>query len=270
MYPGTLTHVPLVPTISLVSLDARAVRAGLLCRRATYFFYKRTKICNAATIMKSMRTNAARRASGFSLLEMAIVLAIILTMSAVTFISLQPLMKQQRVTNAYNTVLGAMRQARDNSVAQRTSYVVTLDTTTTPHSVTIQPTFPGPQGIQGPVTFSLPNDVTFNVVAGIPTAPTQTPDGFGVGAKAIDFGYTGQGAGAGGKNQIYFCPDGSAQDAAGGAGQCTGNLNNGVVYIARQGELLSSRALTVWGATGRIRGWRLLTSGVGGVAWKRQ
>lgn len=199
---------------------------------------------------------------------MVIVMSIILIMAGVSYVSMQPMLKAQHVNNAYNTVLSAMRQARDNSVAQRTSYVVTLDSTTIPHTITIAPTLPGPQGIQAPITYKLPQDVTFDAEFGIPTAPNKTPDGFGVGAKPIDFGYTGQGVGVGGKNIIYFCPDGTAQDATGGAGQCTGNMNNGVVYIARTGELLSSRALTVWGATGRIRGWRLYTSG--GTAWQRQ
>lgn len=222
-------------------------------------------------IMKSLRTNASRRTSGFSLLEMAIVMSLMLIMATVSFVSLQPMLRQQRVTNAYNITLSAMRQARDNSIAQRTSYVVTLDSTTTPHTIRVAPTFVGPQGILAPVTYALPNDVKFNIVSGIPTSPTLTPDGFGVGSKAIDFGFTGSGTGVGGKNLIYFCPDGSAQDAAGGgAGQCTGNLNNGVVYISRSGELLSSRALTVWGSTGRIRGWRLYSGGAGGVVWQRQ
>jgi len=224
---------------------------------------------SAATIMKSPRTNASRRTSGFSLLEMVMVLALIIIMATVSFISLRPLVRQQSVGNAYNTVLSAMRQARDNSIAQRTSYVVTLNSSTTPHSITIAPTFAGPQGIQAPVTYTLATDVRLSAESGIPTAPTNTPDGFGTGAKAIDFGYTSQG-GAGGKNLIYFCPDGSAQDAAGGIGQCTGNVNNGVVYIARPGDLMSSRAITVWGSTGRIRGWRLYNGGAGGVVWKRQ
>jgi len=41
-------------------------------------------------------------------------------------------MKQQRITNAYNTTLGAMRQARDNAVSQRTSYSVTFYTSLSP------------------------------------------------------------------------------------------------------------------------------------------
>ena len=220
--------------------------------------------------MSSLRKNRTGQTSGFSLLEMVMVLALIITLATVSFMSLQPMLRQQRVNNAYNTVLSAMRVARDYSVAQRTSYVVIMDSTTTPHSIRVQPTFVGPQGIQKTVSYSLPTDVGFRVVAGIPTAPSKTPDGFGTGAKAIDFGYTNAGAGVGGSNLIYFCPDGTAQDAAGGVGQCTGNLNGGVVYIARAGELLSSRAITVWGATGRMRGWRLYNGGAGGVIWQRQ
>ena len=65
---------------------------------------------------------------------------------------------------------------------------------------------------------------------------------------AIDFD---QGIVAGAKNVIYFYPDGSAADVL-------GNVNNGVVYIARPGFIDSSRAITLWGATGRLRGWRRL------------
>jgi len=183
--------------------------------------------------------------------------------------TLQPMLRQQRVNNAYNTLLSAMRQGRDNAIAQRTSYVVTFNTGATPQSVTVAPAFAGFQGALAPVTYSLPTDVNLRNEPGIPTANNNTPDSFGTSARAVDFGYTGQGAGAGGLNVIYFCPDGSAQDAAGGAGQCLGNFSNGVVYIARPGELLSSRALTVWGATGRVRGWRLYNGG-GGPAWSRQ
>jgi hypothetical protein len=60
---------------------------------------------------------------------------------------------------------------------------------------------------------------------------------------------------------IYFMPDGTAQDI-------NGNINNGVIYIARAGELYSSHAITVWGATGRMRGWRLFNNS--GTAYWRQ
>jgi prepilin-type N-terminal cleavage/methylation domain-containing protein len=236
------------------------------------FCMQNYKSSGSDNVMKNLRTNPSHRtsrASGFSLLEMMAVVAIMIIVATISFMSLQPMMKHQRVNNAYNTVLSAMRQARDNSIAQRTSYVVTLSTGTTPHSITVAPVFAGFQGALAPATYSLPLDVNFRNEPGIPNTNNNTPDSFGTGSNAIDFGYTGQGVGTGGKNIIYFCPDGSAQDGAGGAGQCSGNFSNGVVYIARPGELTSSRALTVWGATGRIRGWRLYDGG-GGPAWERQ
>src|SRR2546423_1348045 len=129
------------------------------------------------TIMKSFAGKTSRRTSGFSLLEMTIVLALIIVMASVSFLSLQPVMRQQRITNSYNTVLSAMRQGRDNSVAQRTSYSVTLNSAVTPNTITVAPTFPGPQGIQNPVTYALSADVGFIAVSGIPTAANKTPDG---------------------------------------------------------------------------------------------
>src|SRR5215470_7352800 len=112
--------------------------------------------------MSSLEKNTSsgqRTSRGFSLLEMMMALAILIVVSSISFMSLQPALKGQRVTNAYNTVLAAMRQARDNAVAQRTSYVVTLDTSTTPHSVSVAPTFAGFQGAQGTTTYKLPTDV---------------------------------------------------------------------------------------------------------------
>ncbi len=59
-----------------------------------------------------------------------------------------------------------------------------------------------------------------------------------------------------------FMPDGSARDV-------NGNLNSGILYLARNGDLYSSRAVTLYGATGRIRGWRLLRFG-GAPKWFQQ
>lgn len=206
-------------------------------------------------------------ASGFSLLEVAVVMAIIIIVASISIMSLQPSLRAQHITNAYNTTLSALRQARDNAVAQRTSYSVTFLASGSTNTITVAPTLSAFQGAQNAATYSLPADVAFTIVSGAPSS--STPDGFGSGAKAIDFGYTATGSGTGGQTVLYFCPDGSAQDATGGPGNCSGNWNSGVVYLARPGELLSSRALTVWGATGRIRGWRLYGKS-GGYQWHRQ
>jgi len=214
-----------------------------------------------------------QRASGFSLIEMITAIAIMLVVGTMTFVSLVPLLKQQRVTNAYNTTIAAMRQARANAVAQRTSYSVTFSNiNATQGQIVIAPTLTGGSqfnGEQNTATFLLPTDVGFNALSGIPTS--STPDNFGVGSAAVDFGYTFNGATGGGQTTIYFCPDGSSQDTS-GTGQCLGPnyWSGGVVYLARVGEITSSRAVTLWGGTGRIHGWRLYPKSGGGYLWLRQ
>jgi prepilin-type N-terminal cleavage/methylation domain-containing protein len=196
---------------------------------------------------------ARRRMRGFSLLELMIVVAILLVAAAIAFISLQPALRQERATNAYNTTLNTMRRARELAIGQRRTYIVTFNAGVT-SSMTIAPASVTPGGTT--VTYTLPTDVSFTTVSGLPAVG---PDGFGNGTTAIDFD---QNVGAGNKTSIFFMPDGSAQDI-------NNNMNNGVVYIARPGELNSLRAITLWGTTGRLRGWRLST--VGAVTkWTQQ
>jgi prepilin-type N-terminal cleavage/methylation domain-containing protein len=196
---------------------------------------------------------------GFSLIEMMVVVCLILIVTGFSIMAIQPALKQGHLTEGYNRTLMAMRQARDLSVAQRQIYFVTLNGAVQPNSITIT------QGSTGTVTatYLLPTDVAFDVEPGIPVSPVAaptTPDGFGVGAPAIDFD---QGVAGGTKNMIYFYPDGSAADVL-------GNVNNGVVYIARPGFVDSSLAITLWGATGRLRGWHIYKNGAAAYYWRQQ
>ena len=104
-------------------------------------------------------------------------------------------------------------------------------------------------------TYTLPPDIDFQVQAGFPAA---APDSFGTGTNAIDFD---QGMGLGSQNYIMFMPDGSSQDTL-------GNYNSGVLYMNRTGDLYSSRAVSVFGTTGRVRGWRLYNQS--GNTWVQQ
>jgi len=221
--------------------------------------------------LESIALHRRRRESGFSLLEMVTVLAISIIMSAVAIFSLTPLLNQQHVTNAYNTTLAAMRQARDNAVSQRTSYSVTFSNSVSPNTITVALASATFQNDQSTVIYQLPPGVQFYAASAIAstTAPdsTATQPTMGTGAHAIDFGYTGSG-GTGGQSTIYFCPDGSAQTASTCAG--SGNWDDGVVYIANPANLLSSRAVDLWGATGRIHGWRLYSAGGSSYQWVRQ
>ncbi len=193
---------------------------------------------------------------GFSLVETMIVVSLIMIASGVFFMSLQPALKDTRVTNAYNTTLMTLRRAREAAIAERRTYVITFSNAAVPNTITMT------QAATGQVVSvqTLPNDITFQVIIGIPTTLATTPDHFGTGGTAIDFD---QNVAGGAKNVICFNPDGSAQDV-------NSNANNGVIYLARSAELLSSRAITVWGSTGRLRGYRLYSVAVGGTIWRQQ
>jgi prepilin-type N-terminal cleavage/methylation domain-containing protein len=197
-----------------------------------------------------------RKNRGFSVLELMIALAIGLIMAGVTVLALMPLLKQNHVDAAYDTTLSVIRTYRSQSITQSKRYIIQF---TAPGTITVQywgvgvPVSPAPVTV---ATYTLPIDIQFAVQGGFPGA---APDGLGSGGTAIDFD---QGMGLGGQNYIMFMPDGSSQDTQ-------GNYNSGVVYLTRLGDLYSSRAISVFGTTGRVRGWRLYSQG-GGNVWVQQ
>ena len=209
----------------------------------------------------------SKKQCGFSLLEMMITVAIGLTLAGITSMALMPVMKQQHVTTAYNATLNTLRNARDRAAGDMRTYVVTFSNTAVPNTITVQQSVNATGGCQIPptgpviVTTVLPSDVTFQVEAGVPTsqstAPT-TPDTFGTAAFAVDMDEPT----APGSNTICMNPDGTASDAL-------GNVSNGVVYLGRTGDVYSARAITLWGSTGRVRGWRLYSIS-GTNTWRQQ
>lgn len=191
-----------------------------------------------------MRSHSTR---GFSIIEMMIVIVVALIGTAVAVMNFKPIIQQAHVNNAYNITLSALRQAREQAIGTRRVYIVTFSNAAIPNTVTIT------QGDNGTLiaTYQLPTDTSFLVQAGY---PTTGPDSFGTGGAAIDFDQNVAGASAADKKSLYFYPDGSVQDT-------NQNTNNGVVYVGRSADLNTPRAITVWGATGRIRGWRLTPAG---------
>jgi prepilin-type N-terminal cleavage/methylation domain-containing protein len=192
---------------------------------------------------------------GFSLLELIITLAIGLVMAGVTILALMPLFKQNKVDAAYDTTLSVIRTYRSQAITQSKRYIVTF---IPPGTIQVQywgvgvPVSPAPVTV---ATYQLPTDIQFAVQGGF---PATAPDGFGSGGTAIDFD---QGMGVGSQNYVMFMPDGSSQDTL-------GNYNSGVVYLTRPGDMYSSRAISVFGTTGRIRGWRLYNQA--GNTWVQQ
>lgn len=190
---------------------------------------------------------------GFSMVELLVVVTIILILVAAALVTMVPTVQNSRANAGMEMVLGEMRRAHERAIDERRIYRVTF---VPPNQIqldvgqvanvasTITGTTPGFVQAQPPMT--LPNGTQFICVGGIPTGGTAVPDGLGSGGNAIDFDL-GNG---GGGTQIYFQPDGRALDGA-------NRLNDGVVYVAVPGNLYSSRAVTLFGATGRSKGWTL-------------
>lgn len=218
------------------------------------------------------QAGSQRESGGFSLLELMIVLAVCMIVAGMSFMALQPALKDARANHAYEDVLMQLRVGRQRAITERKQYIVCFGVAAPAGALTPMgaPTVRSVQmfrwdagtALSAATQISanvLPSDMQFLTVAGIPTSPAAVPDGFGTGVTAIDFD---QGVGAGVKNQVMFMPDGSAHDT-------NGSWNSGVIYVARAADVYSSRAVTLYGTTGRIRGWRL-TSTAGGPKWLEQ
>jgi type II secretory pathway pseudopilin PulG len=200
-----------------------------------------------------------RNETGFSLLEVVVVLGIILVVFGTALFNLVPALNTAKSNTGMELVLGELRRAHERAVDERRIYRVTF---VAPQTIQVDVgqvaniastvTGSAPAFTQAQPPLILPPGVQFVAVAGIPTTAQTTPDGFGTGNNAIDFDISNGGGGT----QIYFQPDGRALDGA-------NRLNNGVIYIAQPNNLFSSRAVSLYGATGRVKPWFLST--VGGV-----
>jgi len=188
-------------------------------------------------------------------------IAIGLIMATVAFMALQPNLKKNHVDDAYDMTLSTLRTYRNLAISHGTRYIIYP---TAPGTITVQQWhYVPPPGVSPApntvATVTLPVDVQFAIQAGF---PNPGPDGFS-GTVAISFNPCT--VTEGGSPCLIFYPDGSAEDDA----SAPGNFNSGVIYLTRPGDLYNSRAIDVWGTTGRIRGWRLYNeSGVN--TWVQQ
>ncbi len=192
--------------------------------------------------MRRAARTRMRSTAGFSVIEVLIVVALIMVMVSMAVVQIQPAVQEARLNSAVQTALAQMRRARSLATMNRKVYRVSF---ILPQTVEIdrQDFDAGGNIIYTPIlSDDLPSDVQFVAVSGIPTDPTAVPDGFGAGDNAVDFGS--------GSTNIYFLPDGRASNDFSAPA-------DGVVYIARPNDVLSSRAISVFGATGRLKPWRI-------------
>lgn len=199
--------------------------------------------------------NSAR---GFTMIELIVVLGIIMIIAATAIIEIGSTLKESKAEIALQTTLGQMRRTQEMAIDQRRVYRLSF---VAPRTIQLDQVNIDPVTRARTFVFQsqidLPTETQFTVVTGIPTATATVPDGYGNGGIAIDFDRDFGGGGT----EVYFQRDGRALDAA-------NRLNNGVVYVCRPGEMMSCKAVSLIGATGRAKGWRL-TNTSSGTRWSQ-
>jgi prepilin-type N-terminal cleavage/methylation domain-containing protein len=172
-----------------------------------------------------------RADAGFSLVELVVVMAVGLTISAAAVVPFQATAASIRADTNLRIVEGQLKFARESATNQRRPFEVRL----TGGNVVEVIRHNLPTGTTLISTARLAHGVEFALVSGLP----DTPDGFGR-ASAVDFG---------GAASIRFTADGMFTDGA-------GNPVNGTVFLARPGERATARAITVLGLSARLRSYR--------------
>jgi len=188
------------------------------------------------------------KSRGFSMLELVVVVSISLIVTAMALMSFLPGSKYSQAEGALQTTLGQVRRVHELAIDQRTVYRLSFISPSTLQTdlVTVSG---GVQSFTLVSSITLPRPIQFYADSSLPLPP-NTPDGMGNGTRAIDFDVDYGGSGT----QVFFQPNGSALDSS-------NRPCNGIVYLGRSGDLLSSRAVSLWSATGKAKGWRLVTSG---------
>jgi len=192
----------------------------------------------------SKTRNQRHKTAGFTLVELMAVCGIFIIVAAIAVPNFARMMNSARINDAVQVTLNQLRMAHEEAVDKRLVYIVTFDPAGSITTQWIKTGF----AAQPERTIPLPGGVQFLAQPGL--SAIAAPDGFGTGTNAIDFDQ----ANGGGSNVIFFQPDGTALDAA-------GNPNNGVVYLSKPGDLYSSRAISLFGATGRLKSWTLVKKG---------
>lgn len=191
----------------------------------------------------SKHKGSSRTQAGFSLVEILAAIVVMGIVMSIAIVQMMPALQTMRANRAMYLVSVQLRWARQTAIAQRRS---------------IQVKFVGNNELQlirqeqptGALTTIsdqfLNNPMKFQVTAGLP----DTPDGFGNAAPIVFGGL------AGGPPVMRFQSDGAFIDG-------NGNPINGTVFLGVPTDSSAARAITVLGATGRVRTFR--TNGTGWI-----
>ncbi len=171
------------------------------------------------------------REAGYNLVEMMLVMGLMAILSGMAVLQINASRPGLKADGGMRVVLGRLNQARELAITQRRFMRVTFtnpnqvaivreDTTTTTTTIS---------------TVLLEGGVTYSFGTGVP----DTPEHFGMNS-ATYFGSV---------TNVKFTPDGQLVNQDGVSA-------NGTVFLSISGIPRSARAITIFGSTGRVRGYK--------------
>jgi prepilin-type N-terminal cleavage/methylation domain-containing protein len=181
----------------------------------------------------SVRTleHHARSQRGFSLVDMLAVMAVMGIVGSMATMQVGNVRRSMQGDGAMRIVMTQLNTARELAITQRRNIEVRFVRQDVPAGTTVL------------TKVALEGNAEYSLVSGV----IDTPDGFG-NSTAISFTTS---------PKILFAPDGTLIDDG-------GSPMNGTVFLSVANIPVSFRAVTVLGATGRVRSYRW-----NGAAWSR-
>jgi prepilin-type N-terminal cleavage/methylation domain-containing protein len=196
------------------------------------------------------RARPAEQQRGFSMLELMVVVALIMIITAMAIIAYLPILQDARFDTAMREVIEQLRQGREYAVSNRRYVQVSFPVVATAGATQYQVVLTQRNDLP-PTNGAIANAVLSKVPIQFPAqflvypGSVDTPDAYG-NAAPIEF----EGVNGGPVGGMLFQSDGELVDGT------TYQPINGTVFLAYPAKSTSARGITVLGGTGRIRGWK--------------
>ncbi|MEO8257648.1 MAG: prepilin-type N-terminal cleavage/methylation domain-containing protein [Acidobacteriota bacterium] len=188
--------------------------------------------------MTTSRIGCRPAQAGFSLVEMVVVMGLVGVLSAMAVLQINASRPGLKGDGAMRVVLSQMTAARELAITQRRNVRVTFTAGILVQTIRED----APAATQTTLSsVSMEGGLQFAIIAGL----GDTPDNFCNGSvTAVSFPTA-----TGTPPEVKFTPDGTFVNQL-------GHTLNGTVFVSLPDEPTSARAVTILGATGRVRGYR--------------